>query len=173
MYIIYHVYNSYARHYFSLNYITESNYTKIDENTGLDWEGKHLYSELTWFGYYPNANKETLKVINETYGTAFDENMDFSKFSNGVNPEEASVFISIGRKLKTLYYGNERYASGSYDDETLPVPVFERQYEHKIYLYLTDKKYHIMGEPELIGMYDDIFNELGEIPYEEEERKWW
>lgn len=159
-----------TRRYIKLIYIEESDYTKVNE--GIALHDLPNDCQLTWFGYYPNANINTIKAINETYGTTFDEsifdiNSSFSSSYNG-DMSKASCFISIGRKLKMLYYGSERYATGSYYDEILPVPVFEKKYDHKIYLYITDKKYHMMAEPELLGEYMEQFNVDGDIPFEEE-----
>lgn len=164
--IIFLIYYHNARKYIKLNFITESDYTRIDE-------GIALYNlpedcELTWWGYYPNSDSNTIKVINDTYGTTFDENLNISAFSAGIDTNKTSFIISIGRKLKTLYYDKERYSTGLYDDEILPMPVFSKEYNHKIYLYITDKKYHVMGEPELLGAYMEEFNVIGNVPYEEE-----
>lgn len=158
-----------ARRYINLEYIAESSYDKVD-NEGIELFQLPEDCQLTWFGYYPQFDIETINAINEEYGTNFDKSiitLANETLEKGNKEVEISCFVSIGRKLKLVYYDSERYSTGSYDDEILPCPVFEREYAHKIYLYVTDKTYHMMGEPELLGEYLEQFNIAGDIPFEE------
>lgn len=151
-----------SRKYIKFTYITESDYTNIDYYQDYNFPDN---CEFTWWWHFPAGGADSVKFIDDTFGTRFDK-----KLGDSIDKSKVDVIISFGRKLKTLYYDKKIYpnGSGSYaKGMIIAVPVFEKEYAHKIYLYVTDKKYNIYPE-EFWG--DDItqFNRYGNVRFEEE-----
>lgn len=164
VFVVLFIYNK-QRKYLEFTYITESDYTNLDYFAHYNFPKD---CEFTWWWDFPYPSVDTIKFINDTFGTKFSE-----EIADGINIEEHNFIISFGRKLKMIYYDETmepqskkgRYAKSM----IIAVPVFEEDYNHKIYLYITDKYYNIYPE-EFIS--DDIinFNMYGDVRYEEEER---
>lgn len=154
-----------SRKYIKFTYITESEYTNLDYFNDYKFKDN---CEFTWWWYFPSGGADSVTFIDNTFGTRFKEKLRYSSYS--IDKSKVDIIISFGRKLKTIYYdqkvhpnGSGRYAKGM----IIAIPVFEKEYSHKIYLYVTDKKYNIYPE-EFAN--DDIidFNRYGNVRFEEE-----
>lgn len=154
-----------SRRYINFTYITESNYTNLDYFADYNFPN----NDFTWWWHFPAnepmSNTNTIKVIDRMFGTTFE-----NKLKEEINQSRYDIIISFGRKLKMIYYDRtiNPNGKGAYSKKMIiAVPVFEKKYEHKIYLYITDKKYNIY--PEEFSS-DDIeqFNRYGNIRFNEE-----
>lgn len=153
------------RKYVKFTYVTESDYTNLDYYKVYNFPDN---CKFTWWWYFPSEDADSITFIDEIFGTRFKELLDYLDYT--IDKNKVDIIISFGRKLKTIYYdekvypnGRGRYAKGM----ITAVPVFEKEYLPKIYLYVTDKKYNIYPA-EFWG--DDIiqFNYYGDVRFEEE-----
>lgn len=153
------------RKYIKFTYICESNYTNLDYFDDYDFPDN---CEFTWWWDFPLESVDSIEFIDEKFGTKFKERLENMNYTIDKNKQD--IIISFGRKLKTIYYDEtiNPNGKGRYSHRMIiGVPVFEKEYSPKIYLYTIDKKYNIYPM-EFWG--DDIiqFNRYGNVRFEEE-----
>lgn len=149
------------RRYITFTYITESDYTNLDYYDDYNFPDD---CEFTWWWHLPAKSPDIITNIDENFGTTFKELLDNMDYT--IDENKVDIIISFGRKLKTIYSDEKIYYDrGKYMLDC--IPVFEKEYSPKIYLYVTDKKYDIYPA-EFWG--DDIvqFNRYGNVRFEEE-----
>ena len=150
-----------SRKYIDFIYVTESDYTNLDYFESYNFPDN---CEFTWWWHFPSQDVDSIAFIDETFGTKFKETLDYT-----IDKSKVDIIISFGRKLKTIYYDPELFPPRWMVNNGMVrvTPVFEKEYNHKIYLYVTDKKYNIYPA-EFWG--DDIiqFNRYGNVCFEEE-----
>lgn len=146
-----------SRKYLKFSYIGESDYTTLDfyadDNLTDDCES-------TWWEYFVKEDEDTIKLINDLYGA------NFSNEILNYTDRKGNFIISFGRKLKMIYYDKKSDKGVDYDERRIiGVPVFEKEYNKKIYIYGTEKKYNIFP-PEFANDDYSKFNWYGNVRYE-------
>lgn len=160
-----------SRKHIKLIYIAEAHYDDISRYAKYGFKAEYPF---TWWEHFSSDDKEDIiEFIDKTYGTRFGDkwelNIDMIRQDmDDIDMDKQDIIISIGRKLKSVYYDEKIYPDGK-DKEgmIIAVPVFEGYGTCEIYMYVTDKKYNIYP-PELAN--DDIieFNRFGNVRFEEE-----
>lgn len=146
-----------SRRYLKFNYIGESDYTTLDYYSDVNLTDD---CEFTWWEYFEDEDEHTIEVINDFYGA------NFSNEILNYTDRKGDFIISFGRKLKMIYYDKKSDKGVGYDERLIiGVPVFEKEYNKKIYIYSTEKKYNVYP-PEFAN--DDYykFNWDGDVRYE-------
>lgn len=150
------------RRYVNFTYIAESEYTNLDYFDDYNFPDD---CQFTWWWHFPSETAGTIEFIDEKFGTKFNEKLDYN-----IDVSKVDIIISFGRKLKTIYYDEKIFTNGEgyySKDMIIAVPVFEEEYEPKIYLYVTDKKYKIYPA-EFANNDIENFNRYGKVRFNEE-----
>lgn len=159
------------RKHIGLIYIGKSYCRNLGKYLEYHFNGEYRF---TWWEHFSSGSTEdVISCIDETYGTRFGDKWEINiemlrDKLNDIDMNKQDIIISIHRKLKTIYYDKNTHLNGAdKDGMIIAVPVFEKESDDQVHLYVTDKKYNICP-PELAN--DDIieFNYFGNVRFEEE-----
>ena len=120
--------------------------------------------EFTWLETYGSCGYESFEEIREyiirDYGIELPETMS-------LDTNSSFIILSIGRRLKMLYYFEEHQHT-TFSGDTIARPVFEREYyPSTIFVYQVNPLPRIQFMPNSLST-DDFrqFNTLNNIPFE-------